>query len=399
MYIYANLPPGYIARSTITCLFSATGLFIGYELFSGNELFYRKLVMPIGHRLFEPELAHKLSIQTSKYGLFLGTRESRKEYEELKCKLLGHPISNPIGLAAGFDKNAEAICGLRKAGFAFLEFGTVTPNKQPGNERPRVFRLTEDEAVINSYGFNNKGVNYMLGQLKKAFDKKSPVLIGVNLGKNKTTNNTIQDFQFGVKQLASHCYYLVINVSSPNTPGLRSFQSKSELTKLISGVRDSFKELNKQGNVPKLLVKISPDLSHNEMKDIAEICLDPKYGIDGLIVTNTSINRPKDLKSKYANKPGGLSGAPLRDISTKCVSDMYRLTGGKVFIIGCGGISTGAEAYEKIRAGASAFQIYTALIYQGFPVVGRIKRELVQLLRKDGYSNVIEAIGADHKKL
>lgn len=393
--MYAKLQPGYITRSTISCLLGATGLFVGYELFSGNELFYEKLLMPIGHRLFEPELAHKLSLQTSKYGLFLGSKESKKEYDELKCQFLDHPINNPIGLAAGFDKNAEATWGLRRAGFAFLEFGTVTPIAQPGNESPRVFRLTEDKGVINSYGFNNKGVNYVLERLKRAFDRESPVLIGVNLGKNKTSVNATQDYQIGVDKLASYCHYLVINISSPNTPGLRSLQSKSELTKLIAGVYGSLK--NKQGNKPKLFVKISPDLLPNEMKEIAEVCLDQNFGIDGLIVTNTTTYRPENLKNANANKLGGLSGAPLRDISTKCVAEMYRLTGGKVFIIGCGGVSTGAEAYEKIRAGASAVQIYTALVYQGFPVVGRIKRELVQLLRRDGFSNVVEAVGVDQR--
>lgn len=301
-----------------------------------------------------------------------------------------------MGLAAGFDKNAEAVEGLQEIGFGFIEVGSVTPEPQPGNDKPRVFRLVEDDAIINRYGFNSDGLGVVLNRLKLIRgDDKFKGVLGVNLGKNKLSENPVGDYKKGIEAFGPYCDYLVINISSPNTPGLRSMQNKKELEDLLKATVEERNKLPK--SVP-LLLKISPDLNESELKDIANVIQKKGTKIDALIVSNTTIARPESLISNHAQEIGGLSGAPVKDLSTKVIAQMFKLTKGQVPIIGVGGIASGQDAYEKILAGASAVQIYSAMIYQGPPVVNRIKRELSQLLEENNFKSVQEAVGKVPKK-
>lgn len=300
-------------------------------------------------------------------------------------------ITNPIGIAAGFDKNGEAIEGLNHLGFGFVEIGSVTPFYQAGNEKPRVFRLEEDDAVINRYGFNSDGhekVWHRLQQLRTS--RRYGGVIGVNLGKNKSTENDVKDYVEGVKVFAPVADYLVINISSPNTPGLRAMQQKDSLRNLLTEVLKT----NRSLDLPKpIFLKLSPDLRSDELKDICKIITRKDCKVDGLIISNTTIDRSMVLHSQCQTESGGLSGKPLKEKSTKMIEDVYKLTNGKVTIIGVGGISNGEDAFEKIIAGASAVQIYTSFIYQGPPLVTKIKRELNEKLNEHGYRNVQEAVG------
>lgn len=301
-----------------------------------------------------------------------------------------------MGLAAGFDKNAEAVEGLQEIGFGFIEVGSVTPEPQPGNDKPRVFRLVEDDAIINRYGFNSDGLGVVLNRLKLIRgDDKFKGVLGVNLGKNKLSENPVGDYKKGIEAFGPYCDYLVINISSPNTPGLRSMQNKKELEDLLKATVEERNKLPK--SVP-LLLKISPDLNESELKDIANVIQKKGTKIDALIVSNTTSARPESLISNHAQEIGGLSGAPVKDLSTKVIAQMFKLTKGQVPIIGVGGIASGQDAYEKILAGASAVQIYSAMIYQGPPVVNRIKRELSQLLEENNFKSVQEAVGKAPKK-
>ncbi|VDO83144.1 unnamed protein product [Heligmosomoides polygyrus] len=355
--------------------------------------------MPLIHRHIDGETSHQYAIRAVSWGLLPRFSKSLKEYPELKCEFLGKQLKNPIGLAAGFDKNGEAIRSLAElSGFGLIEIGTVTPIPQKGNPRPRVFRLLEDEGIINRYGFNNDGVGRVQQRVKaaRAVWNDNLAMFGVNIGKNKLCDEARLDYEIGVTYFAAYSDYIVINVSSPNTPGLRAIQKKSDLQKLLAFIKQSV-DVMELDSRPRVLLKIAPDLTENEKKDIAQVVLDTKYGVDGLIVSNTTTSRPGSLQSDSRGEAGGLSGAPLRRISTECVRDMYRFTNGRVPIVGCGGVSSGADAYEKIRAGASVVQLYSAIAFHGFPVVGKIKRELVELLRRDGYANVSQAVGADHR--
>uniref|UniRef100_A0A915EKM2 Dihydroorotate dehydrogenase (quinone), mitochondrial n=1 Tax=Ditylenchus dipsaci TaxID=166011 RepID=A0A915EKM2_9BILA len=339
--------------------------------------------MPLLHKTVDAERAHYYAVKMAKFNFLSSSNMTRKEYPELECDIFGKHFYNPIGIAAGFDKNGEAIEGLRQSGLGFIEIGSVTPLPQPGNDRPRVFRLVEDKALINRYGFNIKSAG-------------STVPLGINLGKNKTSTNAANDYEIGVNYLAQNCDYLVINVSSPNTPGLRALQSKKELEKIMKTVSSSLaRAVPCEQDRPKMLLKITSDLIESELKDIAQLCLDKRNGIDGLIISNTTIQRPSCLASdpSVVQQTGGLSGEPLKEMSTECIRRMHKLTSGKLPIIGCGGVSSGRDAYEKILAGASLVQFYTALVYQGFPVIGRIKRELTECLHKDGFTNVQQAVG------
>lgn len=307
-------------------------------------------------------------------------------------------LKNNIGIAAGFDKNGEAVEGLDKLGFGFVEIGSVTPLHQAGNQKPRVFRLEADEAVINRYGFNSDGhekVWHNLQQLRA--NRRFDGIIGVNLGKNKSSEDANKDYVDGVKLFAPVADYLVINVSSPNTPGLRQMQQKDSLKDLLSEVVKA----NRSLDFPKpIFLKLSPDLTEAELKDICTIIKKKECKIDGLIVSNTTVDRSMVLNSPLQTEEGGLSGKPLKEKSTKMIEDVYKLTKGEVSIIGVGGVSSGQDAYEKILAGASAVQIYSSFIYHGPPIVTSVKKELDELLQRNGYANVSDAVGkgVSHEK-
>ncbi|XP_033732369.1 dihydroorotate dehydrogenase (quinone), mitochondrial-like [Pecten maximus] len=369
--------------------------FVGIETLSGGEKFYRQVLMPSLHVL-DAETAHRLAVKAAKYKMV--PRQWKPDPPSLSTTVFGRKFNNPVGMAAGFDKDGEAVEGLFAMGFGFVEVGSVTPKPQPGNPRPRVFRLPQDKAIINRYGFNSEGHAAVLQRRVRDKDRPGATkgLVGVNLGKNKESLSPIGDYVEGVKQFGNLSDYLVVNVSSPNTPGLRDMQGRERLEQLLDQVvvaRNSLKSDRK----PPILVKIAPDLTQKDKEDVAAVVTKREGFIDGLIVSNTTVSRPSSLQSEHKVETGGLSGAPLRALATDTISDMYKLTKGKLPIIGVGGIATGQDAYDKIRAGASLVQLYSALIYGGPPVVGKIKRELGQLLEVDGFSSVTEAVGIDHK--
>lgn len=372
--------------------------------------------MPSIHRLVDPERAHRWAVKLAKYSLVPRIADRNDAF--LQTSVLGLKFDNPIGLAAGFDKDGEGVQGLSKMGFGFIEVGSVTPLPQEGNVRPRVFRLFEEKGIINRYGFNSVGHEGVRENLRKAFDGRgSPSflsatasetngsnfryrpVIGLNLGKNKSSpESSVEDFSQGLKFFSSDSSlpidYFVINVSSPNTPGLRSLQTSSNLIPLL----DSIAHLKLTGVIRKpILLKISPDLSLEERKEMSRILLSRHDVIDGIIVSNTTISRPS-TSSTVLQETGGLSGSPLRPLSTEAIRDFYRFTQGKIPIIGVGGVFTGEDALEKIKAGASLIQIYTSLTYDGPPVVSSIKRDLVTLLKEQGFSSISQAVGVDHQK-
>jgi dihydroorotate dehydrogenase len=339
-------------------------------------------------RLLPPETAHRASIVALRAGIAPGPAEP--DPPSLGIALWGWEFPNPVGLAAGFDKNAEVPDAMLRFGFGFVETGTVTPRPQPGNPKPRLFRLAEDGAFVNRLGFNNEGLDAVRARL--AARRGQPGLVGANLGKNKESADAIADYVAGVRALGALADYLVVNVSSPNTPGLRDLQRKSSLIALIEALK-SARAAAATPDPPPLLLKIAPDLSDAERAEIAEAAL--QTGIDGLIISNTTVARPAELRSPQASEAGGLSGKPLFAPSTALLADMYRRTRGDIPLIGVGGIASGADAYAKIRAGASLVQLYTALVYEGPGLVLRIKRDLAGFLARDGFASIAEAVGAD----
>ncbi|KAG2490205.1 hypothetical protein HYH03_011332 [Edaphochlamys debaryana] len=354
-------------------------------------------------RRLDPELTHNIAVQACARGLM--PVDDRPDPLSLSTEVFGLRFSNPVGLAAGFDKHAEAMQGLMGLGFGFVEIGSVTPQPQPGNPTPRVFRIPEARAIINRYGFNSLGADAVASNLE-AFEQAAANsagvkrgLLGVNLGKNKTSEDAAADYCEGLTKLGRFADYLVVNVSSPNTPGLRSLQGRNELKALVRKVqatRDSM-AWGPRG-APPLLVKVAPDLSEDDKQDIAEVALGCK--IDGLIVSNTTVSRPAEVSSNpVSTEAGGLSGAPLFPLATAALSDMYRLTQGRIPIVGAGGVSSGEDAYKKIRAGASLVQLYTAFAYGGPELVPAVKRDLAACLARDGFKSVREAVGADHPQI
>ncbi len=337
----------------------------------------------------DPETAHDATLWTLRRGL--GPRAAAPEDPILASVLWGRAFANPLGLAAGFDKNAAVIGPMLGLGFGFVEVGSVTPRPQAGNPRPRVFRLKRDRAVINRMGFPGAGLAAVARNLAAWREGGQGGLVGVNLGKNKDSSDAAADYVEGVRALAPLAGYLAINVSSPNTPGLRALQGRGVLEDLIVQVRGA-RDRACPRDPPPLLVKIAPDLEAAERSDIAELAV--ALNLDGLIVSNTTLARPDSLQGRHRGEAGGLSGAPLFDSSTALLSDMYRLTGGRVPLIGAGGIGGPDQAYAKIRAGASLVQLYTALVYEGPGLIARIKTGLAQRLRADGFTSVSEAVGA-----
>jgi dihydroorotate dehydrogenase len=333
-----------------------------------------------------PETGHNIAIAALKYGLVQFPRQ--QDFPQLKTELFGLKFNNPVGLAAGFDKNGEAISALLNRGFGFIEVGTCTPLAQEGNAKPRLFRLAEDETIINRFGFNNKGAKKFATNLK---NRPQSGIVGANIGKNKNSTDSIADYLTMMEEIDGLSDYITVNISSPNTPGLRDLQGKEELDKLLGAIISKRAEL-KSKETP-ILLKISPDIDEHQRSDIAEIVL--KHSIDGLIISNTTISQRDSLLSKQAHESGGLSGRPLFKPSTEILRDMYRLTERKIPIIGVGGIFSGDDAYNKIKAGASLVQIYSAIIYEGFGLIPRINERLCELLHKDGLKNISEAVGVD----
>ena len=338
---------------------------------------------------FDPEDAHGWAIRGLKMGL--GPRESGPDDPILAVRIAGLDLPNCVGLAAGFDKNAEVPDAMLAAGFGFVEAGTVTPLAQTGNPRPRLFRLTEDQAVINRMGFNNGGLDPFARRLKARQDKGG--VVGANIGANKDASDRIEDYATGLTRLWGLSDYFTANISSPNTPGLRALQTKAALEELlgrISETREAMKVAS--GADYPIFLKVAPDLEDGEVEAIVEAVVDA--GLDAIIVSNTTIARPDTLRSAQAKEGGGLSGAPLLEPSTQVLKRFHAAAAGRVALIGAGGITDGAGAYAKIRAGARAVQLYSALVYGGPGLVTRIKRDLAARLRADGFAAVEDAIGA-----
>jgi dihydroorotate dehydrogenase len=344
------------------------------------------LAFPLLRRL-DPERAHGLTIWGLRHGF--GPKQTGPDDPALAVRLWGLDFPNPIGVCAGFDKNAEAFAALHRAGFGFVEVGTVTPRPQQGNPRPRIFRLREDAALINRLGFNNEGLDRVAARLAGP----RTGILGANIGKNKDTDDPEVDFVTAARRVAALSDYVVVNVSSPNTPGLRALQDRAVLARLIGSVQQALRESTDAP--PPLLVKIAPDLTAEDERDIAAVALES--GLDGLIVSNTTVDRPESLRSAQRGETGGLSGRPLFDPSTRLLARMFAATEGRVPLIGVGGIASGADAYAKIRAGASLVQLYTALAYHGPGLLDRIKIELLACLRADGLPLVGDAVGAEHR--
>ena len=339
---------------------------------------------------FPPETAHNIALKLLKFNL----KKSKHLNESiLHQHIFGLDFSNPLGLAAGFDKNVEAVTSLLNLGVGFVEAGTITPKAQYGNEKPRIFRLKNDYAIINHLGFNNKGCAYAEKQLKKLnLNTLSKGIVGINISKNKNSKNYIDDYSYCLERLGPFAHYVAINISSPNTPGLRDLQNRGQIEKLVFSLKNKKNQNNLLENTP-IFFKISPDMDEEQIRDIALISL--ANNIDGLIISNSSIDRPNTLNSNLRNEVGGLSGKPIFLKSTLMLKKMYTLTNGQIPLIGVGGITDGLECYNKIKAGASLVQIYTALTYEGPLIINKILFELIYLLKTDGYKNIKEAIGKD----
>ncbi len=337
-------------------------------------------------RALPAETAHRATIRlAAAAGPLLAP--ARPDDPRLRVEAFGLQFSNPVGLAAGFDKDAEVPAAMLKFGFGFVECGTVTPRPQEGNPKPRLFRLVEDEAVINRMGFNNRGMEEARRRLA---GRPRNGIVGINIGANKDTADRVSDYRRGFAALAPLASYVTVNVSSPNTPGLRGLQDRDALRALLDALREERARLGR--HVP-VLLKIAPDLDETALDDIADVGRDS--GLDGLIVSNTTVARPVSLKSPNAKEAGGLSGRPLFEPSTRILKAIRKRVGSSLVLVGVGGIGSGEGAYEKIRAGAALVQLYTALAYRGPGLVARIKRDLVRCLERDGISRLSDAIGAD----
>jgi len=351
-----------------------------------------KLIGPALRRL-PREAAHELTLRALEHGAgrFLGAAAAPDpDPPVLAQRLWGLDFANPVGLAAGYDKDARVPDEMLRLGFGFVEVGTVTPRPQPGNPTPRLFRLEQDQAIINRMGFNSGGLDAVCDRLSRRIGSG---IVGVNLGKNRDTNDATGDYTEGILHAARLADYLVVNVSSPNTPGLREPQHRAKLGSLLDRLMTVREETGCR--VP-LLVKVAPDLTSEERRDIAQVALDT--GVDGLIVSNTTVERPPDLLSRHAHEAGGLSGRPLFAPSTTLLAEIYGLTQGRLPLIGVGGIASAEDAYAKIRAGASLVQLYTALVFAGPALIGRIKSGLASLLTRDGFGSTADAVGTAHDR-
>ena len=333
----------------------------------------------------DPESAHDLAIKSLKLNPLPKNMFEVEDEHMLQVEILGKKFPNPIGLAAGFDKSAEAYNSLLKLGFGFVEVGTVTPIKQFGNTKPRMFRLENDKALINRLGFNNDGIEVIKNRIKT--EGKIGIL-GVNIGPNKDNKDQKKDFCLGLKNFFDIADYITINISSPNTEGLRDFHDQEKLKDLLVSLNKIKKENKK--NIP-LLLKVSPDIKDSNIPDIVEVS--KKNNIAAIILTNTTNTNREDLKSVNKNEEGGLSGEPLQQISTNIIKKFYKHLNGKIPIVGVGGVDSGKSAYEKIIAGASLLQLYTGFVYRGPSTAKYIKKELIQILKNEGIKNIKDAVG------
>ena len=333
--------------------------------------------------LLDAEKAHNLSLAALK---FAPIPTAASDHPQLAQKVAGLRFPNPVGLAPGYDKNAEVPVEITRLGFGFTEVGTLTPQPQAGNPKPRLFRLVEDRAVINRMGFNNDGQDAAIARIRNipAGALRGP--LGINIGANKDSADRVADYVTGVRTTAPHADYLTINISSPNTPGLRALQDKSALDDLLA------QAMAARTDATPVFLKVAPDLEPADIDDIVEISM--ARGIAALIVSNTTITRPS-LRSRHAGENGGLSGEPLRDLAQQRLRDFRKASGGRMPLIGVGGISSANDAYARIRAGACLVQIYSALVYEGPGLARKINDGLLRLLQRDGFTNIGEAIGAD----
>jgi dihydroorotate dehydrogenase len=334
-------------------------------------------------RQFDPETAHGLALRALQAGLapLPGPVSSAR----LATQVAGLALPNPVGLAAGFDKNATALAPLARAGFGFIEVGAATPRPQPGNPRPRLFRLTEDQAAINRFGFNNEGMEAIAARLAK---RPKGMVLGLNLGANKDSPDRAQDFARVLAHCGPYLDFATVNVSSPNTEKLRDLQGGAALAALLAGVMETRSALARP--IP-VFLKIAPDLGHDELAELAQVA--QTAGVDAIIATNTTLSR-EGLQSAHKTQAGGLSGAPLFEKSTRILAQVSQLTQGRIPLIGVGGVGTAEQAYEKIRAGASAVQLYTAMVFGGLGLAAEIARGLDLLLERDGFDSVAQAVGS-----
>lgn len=340
----------------------------------------------------EPETAHNLAISALKLGIYPPFPQ-RRATPTLAQTIAGITFPNPLGLAAGFDKNAECIPALWKAGFGFIECGTVTPKPQMGNPKPRLFRLAEDGAVINRLGFNNQGIEAFMRNINNIsqYTDIKPIF-GINIGKNKDTEDPAADYLQLLDETYNRSAYITINISSPNTPGLRSIQAAELLEGFLKQLMSKVKSLEEIAHVKTpVFLKIAPDISEAELSDICKIAL--AEGLDGLILTNTTLARPEYLKSPLKSEQGGLSGRPLMPLSTERLRAAFRLTEGKIPLIGVGGVASAEDAWTKMEAGASLVQLYSALVYQGFGLVARILNGLEARLKQQNLTHIGQIIG------
>jgi dihydroorotate dehydrogenase len=339
------------------------------------------LIRPLAFA-FDAETAHRLTIKALK---LMPARRPPDFPDSLRTRVAGIDFPTPIGLAAGFDKDAEVPEQMLSLGFGFVEIGTVTPRPQRGNDKPRLFRLRKDRAVINRMGFNNSGQPSAYGRLMECMHL--PGIVGVNIGANKDSADRIADYASGVRAMAPVARYVTINVSSPNTPGLRQLQDEGALKALLSAVNEA-----RPKNGPPIFLKVAPDLGEGEPDQIVRVAI--QHGVDAIIIGNTTLSRPQ-LKSRHAGEQGGLSGMPLKSLALKALRDFRAASGGEIPLIGVGGIASADGAWERIRAGASLVQLYTAMVYEGPGIARRIARRLAQRLKREGYANIAEAVGSE----
>ena len=333
----------------------------------------------------DPEKAHTLAIKSLKFNLIPNVFDENKNDSIFQTKIFNKVLDNPIGMAAGFDKNAEVYNALFKLGFGFVEVGTITPLKQYGNPKPRVFRLVDDEALINRLGFNNHGAEIVKDRIKR---NKKLGLLGINIGPNKDTSDRLNDYLIGLKTFHEEADYITINISSPNTENLRNFHEGGKLQDLLKSVITEKKNLN--SNIP-IAVKVSPDISEDQVNQITEILLENE--INAVIVSNTSDATRDKLSNIQRHQKGGLSGKPIEEKSNILINKFYKLLKGKIKIIGVGGVDSGQAAYDKFIAGADFVQLYTGMVFKGPNIAGIIKKDLKELLIRDGVKNYTEIVG------